>query len=299
MYICYLDESGVPQKNPGTTPYFILLGLAIPATTWRSKDAEIEAILNTHNFYGEIHTAWMARMYPEQERIVGFGEMAPDERRAAVLRERKVDLATAALRGQTAVKQLAKNYAKTNNYIHLTHDERWSLLRAAADRIGSWTDAFIFADAQRKAANTGTEAQVLEHSFEQVVTRFHTFLNREDIPVGMIVQDQNETAARRLTELARRYHSKGTTYSAVGRLVETPLFVDSSLTSMVQLADLCAYAIRRHFENGETDLLERIYPRFDRTAGKLVGVRHYTGKQACACQICLDHGRVGMRSRTR
>lgn len=297
MYICYLDESGVPQKNAGTTAYFVLLGLAIPATTWRDKDAEIAEILNARNFYGEIHTAWMARMYPEQERIPDFVSLDPDARKRAVLNERKQDIAKAAIRGAQAVKQLAKNYEKTLAYVHLTHDERLDILRTAADKIGSWTDAVIFADVQRKAANAGDEDRILEHAFEQVVTRFHHYLERQEIEVGLIVQDQNETTARRLTQLARKYHTRGTTYSRVSRLVETPLFVDSRLTSMVQLADLCAYAVRRNFENGETDLLDRFYDRFDRAAGRLVGIRHYTGKQACSCRICVDHGRPAARVR--
>jgi Protein of unknown function (DUF3800) len=297
MYICYLDESGVPQKNAGTTAYFVLLGLAIPAVSWRQKDAEIAEILNARNFYGEIHTAWMARMYPEQERIADFASLDPGARKRAVLNERKLDLAKAALHGSKAVKQLAKNYEKTSAYVHLTLEERLGILWAAADQIGSWTDAVIFADAQRKAANAGDEDRILEHAFEQVVTRFHHHLERHSTEVGLIVQDQNETAARRLTQLARKYHTRGTTYSQVSRLVETPLFVDSRLTSMVQLADLCAYAVRRNFENGETDLLERFYHRFDRSAGKLVGIRHYTGKQACTCRICIDHGRPAPRAR--
>ncbi|MDB4950258.1 MAG: hypothetical protein JWM27_2907 [Gemmatimonadetes bacterium] len=113
MYICYLDESGVPQKNAGTTPYFVLLGLAIPATSWKEKDAEIAEILNAHNFYGEVHTAWMARMYPEQERIPEFE----------------------ALPGPQAVKLLAKNYAKKAAYVHLTLAER--LASCARRRTGS------------------------------------------------------------------------------------------------------------------------------------------------------------------
>lgn len=274
----------------------MLLGLAIPATTWRDKDAEIAEILNARNLYGEIHTAWMARMYPEQERIPDFGSLDPEARKRAVLHERKLDLAKAAIRGPQAVKQLAKNYEKTLAYVHLTHAERLDILRTAADKIGSWGDTVIFADAQRKAANTGDADRVLEHAFEQVVTRFHHYLERQSIDVGLIVQDQNETAARRLTQLARKYHTRGTTYSQVSRLVETPLFVDSRLTSMVQLADLCAYAVRRNFENGETDLLDRIYGRFDRAAGRLVGIRHYTGKQACSCRVCVDHGRPAPRA---
>ena len=71
----------------------------------------------------------------------------------------------------------------------------------------------------------------------------------------------------------------------------TPLFLDSELTSMVQLADLCAYAIRRFCDNNEADLFDRIMPAFDRNAGKLVGIRHYTRSIACTCRICNEHGR--------
>jgi hypothetical protein len=171
MHICYLDESGVPQKNAGTTPYFVLLGLAIPARTWRSKDAEIAELLNEHNVYGEVHTAWMARMYPEQERISDFTALPPDERRKRVHEERARDLANAMVRGRgKASGSQSKNYAKTDPYVHLSYAERWTLLRAIADKIGSWDDAVIFADAQRKAANSGDEHRVLEHAFEQVVT---------------------------------------------------------------------------------------------------------------------------------
>jgi len=60
---------------------------------------------------------------------------------------------------------------------------------------------------------------------------------------------------------------------------------------MVQLADLCAYAVRRFFENNETDLLNRIFRRFDWHNGRLVGLRHYTGRASCACMVCKDHGR--------
>lgn len=292
MYICYLDESGNVERK-GTTPYFVLLGVAIPAVRWKTKDREIRAVLDRHNIYGEVHTAWMLRRYPEQQRIAGFDQLNPDDRRAAVIQERRADLAKASMRGQAAVKSLAKNYRKTDPYIHLTHAERVEAIRDAASVIGGWTDTTLLADAQRKSAHRATapDDRVLDHAFEQVVTRYQTLLERRSVEVGIIVQDQNETAAKRLTGAVRRYHRVGTKYAAIDRIVETPLFVDSELTLMVQVADLCAYATRRFFENGETDLFDRIYPAFDRVGEKLVGLRHYTGKQECRCRVCVDHGR--------
>lgn len=160
--------------------------------------------------------------------------------------------------------------------------------------IGSWDDCVLIADAQKKDAHDPRNKvnDVFDFAFEQVVTRFNTFLSRSgNDGFGMVVQDRNETASDRLTWLMRRFHERGTAFSAIPRIVETPLFVDSALTSMVQLADICSYATRRFIENGEEDLFNRIYSRFDRSGGKLVGLRHYTAKAQCSCRICIDHGR--------
>ena len=86
-----------------------------------------------------------------------------------------------------------------------------------------------------------------EEAFSQVVTRFHRFLTELPNPdYGLFVQDNNESMARRLTDLMHMFHRQGTRWGSLPRLVETPLFVDSSLTGMVQVADICAYAVRRH-----------------------------------------------------
>lgn len=70
--------------------------------------------------------------------------------------------------------------------------------------------------------------------------------------------------------------------------METPLFVDSTLTSMIQMADVCSYALRRYLENGETVLFDEVFKRADRRGEKAVGVRHFT-KATCTCKICQAH----------
>lgn len=74
------------------------------------------------------------------------------------------------------------------------------------------------------------------------------------------------------------------------QIIETPLFVDSQLTSMVQIADLWSYALRRYFENGEDELLDTLFVRADRKGAIVVGVRHYSDL-ACGCKVCLAHRR--------
>lgn len=248
----------------------------------------------------EIHTAWLARMYPEQERIQGFSGMDHDSRRVAVRHERRADLAKAALRGRKAVAMLAKNYKKSDIYIHLTHQERKSLLAELALCIGQNPEIILFCDAQEKSCHLQTkpDEDILKMAHEQIVSRFNHCLRRRDDGFGIVVADHSPSSSRWLTDLTRDYYDKGgTQWSSLTNIVETPLFVDSSLTSLVQAADLISYSTRRFFENNETELFNVIYPRFDRTTlgkqpvEKVVGLRHYTGTRQCSCRVCLDHGR--------
>ena len=304
MYFCYLDESGTPQLGAETS-HFILLGLAIPAAAWHDKDRRVNLIKARYSLEDiEIHTGWIARRFPEQEHIPNFEQMDSIERRDAVTAERTKSLIkAAALKSTDQLKSLKKRYAKSVNYIHLSNSDRTELLRDLADEIGSWNDARLFAEAVDKTA-TPPGMDVFEKSFEQVVTRFHTFLSkREGERIrqggearmrsvdnhGLLIQDNNETVAKNITGLMRRFHSKGTLWASVERIIETPLFVDSSLTSMVQMADLCAYATRRFFENGEEDLFDRIFGRFDLAGGRVVGIRHYVGSRSCQCKACIAH----------
>jgi preprotein translocase subunit SecA len=57
---------------------------------------------------------------------------------------------------------------------------------------------------------------------------------------------------------------------------------------MVQVADLCAYALRRYLENNEEELFTKIFARADRVGNRVLGVRHFTDV-GCSCRICGTH----------
>lgn len=296
MYLCYLDESGV-QENAGTS-HFVLLGLAIPGGCWKQWDAQVDDLKRPFGLKNtEIHTAWMVRRYVEQERISGFEALDRQTRRDEVERCRQGHLLRLAAHGtQRQLKEAQKNYRKTFPYVHLTRRERLDFIRQVADRIGSWQDARLFAEAndKRRTYRTGDPTRPpFEFCFTELVQRFEYFLRNRGSSLnqdlqGMIIQDNNETISKRFTVMMREYHRTGTRWADINHIVETPLFVDSQLTSMVQLADLCAYATRRFFENGEEDLFDRIYGRFDRTTRGVVGIRHYT-EAGCRCRVCQEH----------
>lgn len=294
MRICYLDESGTPELTGGTS-HFILLGLSIQGETWKSKDNEITVIKRRFGLErAEIHSGWLTRRYLEQERIQDFEALGVADRRAAVQQAREMMLLKkAALHGPKSVEEDRKNFRKTAPYIHLTLAERRELLLQITETVGRWDDCRLFAECTDKRSFGGQPPSTppYEEAFTQVVTRFHRFLETQVSPEhGLLVQDHNESVARRLTELMRVFHERGTRWTdQIRLLVETPLFVDSQLTSMVQVADVCAYATRRFCEKGETELFDRIFPKFHSVGTRVVGVRHYTGRQRCACRICSVH----------
>ena len=297
MYLCYLDESGTTGASDGDTSHFILAGLSIPIWHWRDADRDVSRVLSAYRLADtELHTAWMLRKYIEQSRIADFDQLAFADRRREVRRHRSNELSRLAGRANDVRRRRTRKlHRNTEAYVHLTWEERRRAVREVAETVSQWGFARLFAECVDKTHFDPARAQrsVSEQAFEQVVSRFEQFLRNVGRPGGqrshgLLVHDNNETVARRHTHMMRSFHANGTLWTSVDCIIETPMFVDSKLTRMVQIADLCAYALRRYLENGETDLFEPIFERADRIGGVAVGVRHFS-PPACDCAICLAH----------
>ncbi len=294
MHFLYVDESGVEELNAGTS-HFVLLGLAIRADQWRPIDQALDTIKGKFGLRGvEIHTAWMARRYSEQEGVQGFAQLGPGDRRTRVDAEIRRRAGVIGVQGnKQRVKAYRRESVAIRPYVHLTRDERRECLRQLASELAKRADICIFADAISKSDFTPGKYTPYELAFEQVLTRYQTFLERCS-STGIVVHDNNTKVAPRIHDLSRKFHQDGTIYKRITRVVETPLFVDSAFTSMIQMSDLCSYALRRMIENNESDLWDLVEPRVcrDQQQQQLhVGVRHYTGKRACNCRICANHRR--------
>ena len=301
MYLCYLDESGTTGIGTGETSHFVLAGLSIPIWHWRDADREVSRVLGTYGLAdAELHTAWMLRKYLEQSRIPGFEQLGAAERRTEVQRRRSSELTR--LSGQTndvRRRRARKNFRNTEAYVHLTWEERRRAVLDVAKIVSNWGFARLFAECVDKSYFDPIRHQrsVSEQAFEQVVSRFERFLQNQSPrheagqrSHGLVVHDNNETVARRHTHMMRSFHTAGTLWTSVDCIIETPMFVDSKLTRMVQIADLCAYALRRYVENGETELFQPVFERADRIGDVAVGVRHFS-PSSCDCAICLAHQR--------
>ena len=297
MIICYIDESGTPNI-PGNTSHYVLAGLAIAIDKWKYCEKKVNEIKKKYHLEGaEIHTGWILRLYLEQSRIGNFEKLDTATRRYEVEKYRKAEL----LRLQsnpTKQKQYhrtKKNYKQTESYIHLTFDERRQFATEIAKMIGSWSFSRLFAEGIDKIYfnPTAASSSIDEQAFEQVVSRFEQYLKiysktTGEKKFGLLVHDNNPTVCKKHTQMMKSFHRVGTLWTSIRNLIETPLFVDSQLTSMVQLADLCCYSIRRYLEKNEDFLFKEIFKRADSKGSRIVGVRHFSDN-TCRCDICQSH----------
>lgn len=300
IFICYIDESGTPDI-PGTSSHFILAGVAFHAKDWKSFDAEIGRLKAKWGLENkELHTAWMLRDIPGQKHIPDFEKLNFPER-IKKISEYQLNKLYELRKGtkDPVIRRRYNQYKKdcrcTKNYIHLTLNERKSIIENISNIVGGWKNVHLFAECINKIHFIGKMPgkKIDEIAFENLISRFQIFLDilsksKGEKFMGLLVQDNNPTISTRLTELMLRFHKAGgTLWTKVQNIIETPLFVDSKLTSMVQIADLCSYALRRYLENNETRLFDNIYKRADKKDGKVVGVRHFT-KDDCKCKICTS-----------
>lgn len=296
MYLCYIDESGIPMV-PGDTSHYVLAGLSIPIWHWKDCDREILEIKQKYSLSdSEIHAGWISRKYHEQEKISDFREQTLSLRRSKVESLRKTRLLQLQKTGNVKqLRRVKKNYRKTVGYIHLTYDERKSFLMEVAECVSRWGFARLFAECVDKIyfdPSRSTQS-VDEQAFEQVVSRYEHYLRNissgsDNKCFGLLIHDYNESVSKRHTILMKQFHQVGTLWTAVENIIETPLFVDSQLTSMVQIADLCSYSLRRYLENDESELFNCVFKRADRKGEIVVGVRHFT-QSGCECKICQAH----------
>lgn len=134
-------------------------------------------------------------------------------------------------------------------------------------------------------------ANPLQRTFEEQFLRFNEMLRRlgdtGDEPRGMVVADKARYE-RTLQPIARRWREEGTRFKRLDRLLEVPLFVDSSITVLIQLADLVAHATYLAYARNSWELHDRMLHGFDEADGVIHGLVHLTPTHhSCLCLACV------------
>lgn len=147
MHLLYIDESGT-SDIPGNTSHFVVAGVSIPIEYWKVFDQEIATIKKRYDLQDtEMHVGWLMRKYLDQDRIAGFASMNLAQRRSEVQRYRTAELLRLQrVKNRKHYLQTKKTFARTNNYVHLTYDERCAFVTEVARHVTQWGYARLFAE---------------------------------------------------------------------------------------------------------------------------------------------------------
>lgn len=144
-------------------------------------------------------------------------------------------------------------------------------------RVALYQDALSLVRPAMPLFGVGVERACLagndpvEYCFEQICSRFDMYLRRHfvrknDRQRGLIVFDKNSYETY-IQGLAAGFRSMGHRFGKVRNLSEVPLFLDSRVSRLVQLADLIAYALFRFLEHRDDRFFSVIRHRFDAEGG--------------------------------
>jgi hypothetical protein len=131
----------------------------------------------------------------------------------------------------------------------------------------------LFASVVNKAKVS--PADPVEFAFEQLSSRFDHYLTRlhkaGDTQRGVILLDKS-TYETTLQSLATDFRTIGYRWGIMRNFSEVPLFLNSKASRLIQLADLIAYAVFRHYESGDDRFFSIIKHRFDSEGGIIHGL---------------------------
>jgi hypothetical protein len=176
----------------------------------------------------------------------------------------------------------------------MTRQEAQGVIKAILNILkNSYDTAKAFACAIHKDSYKGRDP--VELAFEDLCSRFDMYLNRlrgeGDRQRGILILDEtaHETALQRM---AREFRTLGTRWGVIRNLPETPMFVDSQASRLIQVADHVAYAVFRRYNACDTTYFDIIASKFHSSEGVVHGLSHkQTVDPACRCIACLSRRR--------
>jgi len=179
---------------------------------------------------------------------------------------------------------------KTRPWKTARRSRRLEIIKSALDILSDKRkSARLFAVAVHKHAIAPHDP--VEYAFEQICNRFDLKLRRtraDENQRGLVVMDKSHYE-NTLQNLAQGFRESGTRWGKLRNLAEVPLFVDSRMSRIVQLADLVAWATWRHYELDDNAYFKRIVSRFDSEGSVIHGLVHYKPRdEQCHCPACMS-----------
>ena len=173
----------------------------------------------------------------------------------------------------------------------MSQEDARGTIKSVLDVLGNAYDsARAFACVVHKASFPNRDP--MEIAFEDLCSRFDRYLRRlradGQTQRGLLILDKS-TYETTLQRMSVEFRTLGTRWGVIRNLADTPLFVDSRASRVIQLADHLAHAVFRRYQSGDTQYFDRIARKFDSEDGIIHGLAHKElGNPRCMCIACLS-----------
>lgn len=177
----------------------------------------------------------------------------------------------------------------------MTRVERDKVLVRAYEKIAATAgNVYAFAVVIEKAMFS--TSFVVQKTLEELAGHFDAFLDFQetrpeahgDKERGLMIFDESNHE-KTLQALLAQFRTTGASFGRIRHLAEIPMFTDSRLTRMLQIADLVAYAAFRRYEHSDAKYFDLLLPKFHQTGGKLHSLVHYNrNRDTCFCPSCMS-----------
>jgi hypothetical protein len=139
-----------------------------------------------------------------------------------------------------------------------------------------------------KAVPIQRTSEELAGHFDAYLTGLEIADNNNEKQRGLMIFDKSRHE-KTVQGLMNQYRTTGARFGTIKHLAEVPLFSDSKITRMLQMADFIAYAIYRRYESQDAQFFDMLLPRFHQQTGVIHGLMHLdTNYRECYCPACLS-----------
>jgi hypothetical protein len=180
---------------------------------------------------------------------------------------------------------------KKSPWNKMRKEEAQGVIKAVLDVVRrSYDSTKVFACAIHKASFFSRD--VMKLAFEDLCSRYDMYLSRlrqqGDRQRGLLILDENAYETT-LQNLALNFRTLGTQWGSIHNLAETPLFVNSKASRLVQVADAIAYSVFRRYNASDTNYFDVIAHKFYAHEGVVHGLAHkQTVNNQCMCIACMS-----------
>ena len=124
----------------------------------------------------------------------------------------------------------------------------------------------------------------------------HMHLRQKNTQRGLILFDKHKSEEA-IQSLARDFKELGHRWGVLRNMAEVPVFLDSRASRLIQLADLIAFSMKRHYQNADSRFFDVVRSRFYREGLQTIGLVHLPPTSSLFADTAGRHPNLATLSR--